>query len=139
MECILDVVVSGGSFSDSDAESFWGIMARYASQGSYTREEGYAVLTPEEVLDCAGQVFADFESLPECPEGSKVVIHEPADEAAGTPERYKLQLGNLGGLNMTVISCEGDNTFQVEVRHDNNALRYEVVLVDGAISSITAK
>lgn len=139
VECVLDVVVVGGSFGTSDTDSFWSIMARYASQGSYPREEGYAVLTPEEMLSCAGQVYAGLTSLPECPEGSKVVIHQAADEAAGTPERYKLQLGNLAGLDMKVISCDGDSTFQVEIRYDNNAFRYEVALSGGAIASITEK
>lgn len=139
VECALDVIVSGGSFGTSDAGSFWSIMARYASQGGYAREEGYAVLTPEEMITCAGQVYAGITSLPECPEGSKVVIHEAADEATGKPERYKLQLGNLAGLDMKVISCDGDSTFLVEIRYDNNALQYEVVLSGGAISSITEK
>lgn len=139
VECVLDVVIGGGSFSSSDANSFWSIMARYASQKGYTTEDGYAVLTPEEMLSCAGQVFAGIGSLPACPEGSSLVIHDPADEENGTPERYRLQLGNMGGLDMTVVSCDSDSVFQVEVRSNNNALLYEVTLSGGAISSIVER
>ena len=113
-------------------------MARYVSQKGYTTEDGYAVLTPEEMLSCAGQVFAGIGSLPACPEGSSLVIHDP-DEENGTPERYRLQLGNMGGLDMTVVSCDSDSVFQVEVRSNNNALLYEVTLSGGAISSIVER
>lgn len=139
VECVLDVVIGGGSFSTSDAGSFWSIMARYASQKGYTTEDGYVVLTPEEMLSCAGQVFAGIGSLPDCPEGSSVAIHDPADEENGTPERYRLQMGNLGGLDMTVTACDSDSTFQVEVRSNNNALLYEITLSGGAIASVTEK
>ena len=138
VECVLDVMLSGGSFSQS-GDSFWNLMARYASQSGYNKEDGYVVLTPEEMLESAKEVYAGLEELQECPEDSNIVIHDAADEAAGTPEQYRLLLGNLGDMDITVQSYNGMDTLSIRVRHDSNAYDYEVKISCGAIASITAK
>lgn len=139
IECALDVIRSGGSFSSSDGSSFWSIMARYAARSGYPTEDGYVVLTPDEMLSCAAQVFAEFDTLPEIPEGSTLVIHDLADEEAGTEEQYRLLQGQLGNIDIATMEYDGNGTLLVAIRDDGNAFDYEVVLSGSAIVSITAK
>lgn len=114
-------------------------MARYAARSGYPAEDGYVVLTPDEMLSCAAQVFAGLNSLPEIPEGSTLVIHDTADEAAGTEERYRLLQGQLGGIDIATMEYDGEGNLLVAVRDDGNAFDYEIVLSGSAIVSITAK
>lgn len=139
IECALDVIRSGGSFSSTDSSSFWGIMARYAARSGYPSEDGYIVLTPEEMLSCAAQVFAGLDTLPEIPEGSTLVIHDLADEAAGTEEQYRLLQGQLGGIDIVTMDYDGEGTLLVAVKDDGNAFDYEILLSGSAIVSITKK
>ena len=138
VECALDVILAGGSFSKS-GESFWGIMARYAAQGGYPKEDGYVVLTPKQMEACAESVFADLTDLPECPEDSSIVIYEQADEKAGTPERYRLLIGKVSDMKLYVEAYDGVDTLSIRVRKDNNAYDYEVKLSGSAIISIKEK
>ncbi len=139
IECALDVIRSGGSFSSTDADSFWGIMARFAARSGYSTEDGYTILTPEEMLSCAQQVFAGLDTLPEVPEGSSMVIHDPEDASTGTPERYRLLQGELSGIDIASMEYDGEGTLTVAVRDDGNAFDYEIVLEGSAIRSITSK
>lgn len=128
IQCALDVLLGGGDFEGS----FWEILARYASQGEFQKDGDYAVLTPEELKACADELFADLTELPECPEDSKVVIHKAADAAAGIPEQYRLQMGNLSDLDLMV---EGyvDEVAYIRVEDSSGSRQFAVTLRDGAI------
>ena len=140
MECALDVVRGGGSFSPEDPDSFWAIMARYASLGKYPSQDGYLVLTPEEMLACAQQVFAGLEALPALPENTTMVYHDSPDATAGTPEQYRLLQGALNTVDVVSMEYhEETGILTVAVRDDGNAYDYSVTLKDGAIVSIESK
>ncbi len=125
----LDVVVRGDSFSCTDSDFFWNVMARYAPQWSYPIQNGYVVLTPEELKDCAKAVFADFEKLPAYPDDSNQVIYD-ADAAC-----YLLKKAST---DLNVISAAYDDVLTIKIRDGGTDYLYQVVLKDGAIQSIKA-
>lgn len=111
------------------------MIARYATKGSYTVENGYVILTPEELEDCAEAVFADFKDLPGLPTGSTLVIHQEADET--TEEQYLLKKTSS---SVELLSAEYDRdsrTLTVEVRDGSETVAYQIVLSGSAIKSIT--
>ncbi len=133
IECALDFIREGGSFSAEDPESFWGVMARYAVLGDYPEEDGYYVLTPDEALECASRIFSDAETLPECPEDSSIAIHD----IDGDTEQYRLLQGEISDLDIATVTENEDGTLIVTVRDDGNAFDYLVVLNGSAIVSIS--
>lgn len=130
IQCVLDVILDGGNFEDS----FWEIMARYASLCKFPKEGNYAVLSPEELEECVAAVYADLEEIPACPEDSKVVLHKEADEAAGTAEQYHLQLGNLSDLDMSVEDYT-DGVARIWVNRSGGKV-FAVTVQDEAIVSV---
>lgn len=130
IQCVLDVILDGGSFEDS----FWEIVARYASLCKFPKDGDYAVLTPEELEECAAAVYGDLEEIPDCPEDSKVAIHKAADEAAGTAEQYRLQLGNLSDLDMTLENY-ADGVAYIRVNQGGGKL-FSVTVRDETIVSV---
>lgn len=131
IQCALDVLLDGGDFEDS----FWDVVARYASLGKFPKEDDYAVLTPEELETCVGELYAELEELPEIPSDSKVVRHKAADAAAGTPEQYFLQLGDLRELDLTVEGYE-DEVAYIRVEDSSASRQFAVTLRDGALVSV---
>ena len=130
IQCVLDVILDGGDFEDS----FWEIVARYASLCKFPKDGDYAILTPAELEECAAAVYGDLEEIPECPEDSKVAIHRAADEAAGTAEQYRLQLGNLSDLDMT-LEDYADGVAYIRVNQGGGKL-FAVTVRDETIVSV---
>lgn len=135
VECALDAVADGMSFSSGDPVSFWNIMARYLSRSHEGDEEGYMVLSQARVAVFAEEIFADFSAVPDCPQDSGIVEFLPADNEQ--EDRYKVLWGASGGNELEVLAYdEAAASLTVQV---NGGTTYAVVINEnGAIVSIQA-
>ncbi len=133
LECAIDYLRSGGSFSSTSSTDFWQIMARYVAIGSYSSDGDYYILTEAELLSAAGEVFAGLTDIPECLTGSDLVSYDQDTQS------YRLLQGELSGIDIIAAEENEDGTLTVSVSDDGNAYDYTVVLSENAIVSIVAR
>jgi hypothetical protein len=125
VECVLDVVLDGIPFDETNSDSFWAILARYLSRQNESDEDGYFTVSPSQVSAAAKALFSGIETIPDCPENSDLAQSLDSGD-------YRLHWGVTGGHSLEVIDYDGDLVIEAD-----GTTRYTVeVDGNGAVLSV---